>query len=35
MRKQEDLRKRVKKIIEVMSKAIPDSRIALTFSNPL
>jgi len=35
MKKQEDLRKRVKKIIEVLSKAIPDSRIALTFSNPL
>jgi len=35
MKKQEDLRKRVKKIIEVLSKVIPDSRIALTFSNPL
>jgi len=35
MKKQEDLRKRVKKIIEILSKAIPDSRIALKFSNPL
>ena len=35
MKKQEDLRKRAKRIIEVLSKAIPDSRIALTFSNPL
>ncbi len=35
MKKQEDLRKRVKKIIEILSKAIPDSRIALKYSNPL
>jgi endonuclease-3 len=35
MKRQEDLRKRVKKIIEALSKTIPDSKIALTFSNPL
>jgi endonuclease-3 len=35
MKKQEDLRKRVRKIIEILSKAIPDSGIALKFSNPL
>jgi len=35
MKKQEDLRKRVKKIIEMLSKAIPDSEIALKYSNPL
>jgi len=35
MKKQEDLRKRVKKIIEILSTAIPDPKIALTFSNPL
>jgi endonuclease-3 len=35
MKKQEDLRKRVNKIIQVLSKAIPDSRIALKYSNPL
>jgi endonuclease-3 len=35
MKKQEDLKKRVKEIIEILSKEIPDSRIALRFSNPL
>ncbi len=35
MKKQEDLRKRVKNIIEILSQAIPDSRIALKYSNPL
>jgi len=35
MKKQEDLKKRVKKIIKILSKKIPDSRIALRFSNPL
>jgi endonuclease-3 len=35
MKKQEDLRKRVKQIIKILSKEIPDSRIALKFSNPL
>ncbi len=35
MKKREDLRKRVKKIIEILPKAIPDSRIALKYSNPL
>ena len=35
MKKQEDLRKRVIKIIEILPNAIPDSRIALKFSNPL
>ena len=35
MKKQEDLRKRVKEIIKILSKEIPDSRIALKFSNPL
>jgi endonuclease-3 len=35
MKKQGDLRKRVKEIIKILSKEIPDSRIALKFSNPL
>jgi endonuclease-3 len=35
MEKQAGLRKRVKKIIEILSQAIPDSRIALRHSNPL
>ncbi len=35
MTKQEDLKKRVKKIIKNLSKEIPDSTIALKFSNPL
>jgi endonuclease-3 len=35
MKKQEDLKKRVKEIIKILSKEIPDSRIALKFSNPL
>ncbi len=35
MKKREDLRKRVIKIIEILSNAIPDSRIALKFSEPL
>jgi endonuclease-3 len=35
MKKQEDLRKRVKEIIKILSKEIPDSRIALRFSSPL
>jgi len=35
MKKQEDLRNRVKEIIRILSKAIPDSKIALKFSNPL
>ena len=35
MKKQEDLKKRVKKIIRILSKEIPDSTIALKFSNPL
>jgi len=35
MKKQEELRKRVKEIIRILSKAIPDSKIALKFSNPL
>jgi len=35
MKKQEDLRNRVKEIIRILSKEIPDSRIALKFSNPL
>jgi endonuclease-3 len=35
MKRQEDLRKRVKDIIKILSKEIPDSRIALKFSNPL
>ncbi len=34
MTKQSDM-KRVKEIIKILSKAIPDSRIALRFSNPL
>jgi endonuclease-3 len=35
MKKQEDLKKRVKEIIKILSKEIPDSRITLKFSNPL
>jgi len=35
MKKQEDLKKRVKKIIKILSNEIPDSTIALKFSNPL
>lgn len=35
MKKQEDLKKRVKEIIKILSKKIPDSKIALKFSNPL
>jgi endonuclease-3 len=35
MKKQEDLRNRVKKIIRILSKEIPDASIALKFSNPL
>jgi endonuclease-3 len=35
MKKQEDLKKRVKEIIKILSKEIADSRIALRFSNPL
>ena len=35
MKKQEGLGKRVKEIIKILSKEIPDSRIALKFSNPL
>jgi len=35
MKKQEDLRNRVRKIIRILSKEIPDSAIALKFSNPL
>lgn len=35
MKKQEDLKKRLKEIIKILSKEIPDSRIALKFSNPL
>jgi len=35
MKKQEDLKKRGKEIIKILSKEIPDSRIALKFSNPL
>jgi endonuclease III len=35
MKKQEDLKKRVKEIIKILSKEIPESRIALKFSNPL
>jgi endonuclease-3 len=35
MKKQEDLKNRVKEIIRILSKEIPDSRIALKFSNPL
>lgn len=35
MKKQEDLRKRVKQFIKILSREIPDSRIALKFSNPL
>ncbi len=35
MKKQEDLRNRVKTIIRILSKEIPDSTIALKFSNPL
>lgn len=35
MKRQEDLKNRVKKIIRILSKEIPDSTIALKFSNPL
>jgi len=35
MRKQEDLKNRTKQIIKILSKEIPDSTIALKFSNPL
>jgi endonuclease-3 len=35
MKKRQDLKKRVKEIIKILSKEIPDSRIALRFSNPL
>lgn len=35
MKKQEDLKKRIKEIIKILSKEIPDTRIALKFSNPL
>jgi endonuclease-3 len=35
MKKQEDLRNRVKKIIKILLKEMPDSTIALKFSNPL
>ncbi len=35
MKKQEDLRKRVKRIIRILSKEIPDATIALKFSSPL
>ena len=34
MKRQADLKKRVKEIIKILSKEIPDSRIALRFSNP-
>jgi endonuclease-3 len=35
MKKQEGLKKRVKEIIKILSKEIPDPRIALRFSSPL
>jgi endonuclease-3 len=35
MKKQGDLKKRVKEIIKILSKEIPNTRIALKFSNPL
>jgi endonuclease-3 len=35
MKKQGDLKNRVKKIVRILSKEIPDSSIALKFSNPL
>jgi endonuclease-3 len=35
MKKHEDLKNRVKEIVKILSKEIPDSRIALKFSNPL
>jgi endonuclease-3 len=35
MKKQGDFRNRVKKIIRILSKEIPDASIALKFSNPL
>jgi len=35
MKKQGDLKKRVKEIIKILSKEIPDTRIALKFSSPL
>ncbi len=34
MKKQEDLKRRVKEIIKILSREIPDSGIALRFSNP-
>ena len=34
MKKQEDLKKRAKEIIKILSKEIPDTRIALKFSSP-
>ena len=34
MKKQADLKNRVKKIISILSREIPDSKIALKFSNP-
>jgi len=34
MKKQGDLKNRVKKIISILSREIPDSKIALKFSNP-
>ena len=35
MNKKETNKKRIKEIIKILSKEIPDSRIALKFSNPL
>jgi endonuclease-3 len=35
MKKQKDLRNRVKKIMRILSKEIPDASVALKFSNPL
>jgi endonuclease-3 len=35
MKKQADLKNRIKEIIKILSKEIPDSKIALRFSNPL
>jgi len=35
MKKQNDQKERVEQIIKILSKEIPDSRIALRFSNPL
>jgi endonuclease-3 len=34
MKKQKDLRNRVKKIMRILSKEIPDASVALKFSNP-